>query len=286
MCCTLATCCCCSLSVILGALVAFVALIPSGDSSPKCFPNADVERVLPLAPTSYPEEFQGILWMDQGGIYGHSDIPLGAPDLALSFGDTGYSKWDPTTRTMSVDVAGPAWTWMNSGLGYVFYTLMNKAGFFYLFELNLDGTVIQVYPSLNLGQLGKFSLPARIMSFTMEKVVHPKGACPPTGSTSKKDIVKCATWDRVSKGFFSPLVGSYGVLHYYVWKIVDGQGNKLQPYYDAYMQFADQSCAPSSTLRGLVGITDASCSTCSTAFHGVREKATAASAPATKSSEL
>merc|ERR1719444_290038 len=107
------------------------------------------------------------------------------------------------------------------------------------------------------------------MSFTMEKVKHPQGQCPPKIGSSKKDISKCAQWTRVSKGLLSPLFGDRGVIHYPVFQIVDRNGNRIQPYYDAYVSYAMQTCSPSPKwLRWLGADDDANAFKCPSAMLG------------------
>merc|ERR1712187_775211 len=95
--------------------------------------------------------------------------------------------------------------------------------------------------------------------------------------SSKKDVTKCAAWDRVSSGLLSPLLGSYGVVHYYVYQIVDGKGRRVQPYYDAYMRHARSTCRPPfrHSLQFL-GLEQPHNSSCPLAFRGVRQSRDAA----------
>mmetsp|Transcript_61709 Transcript_61709/g.149416 ORF Transcript_61709/g.149416 Transcript_61709/m.149416 type:complete len:285 (-) Transcript_61709:30-884(-) len=222
----------------------------------KFFKINEVEQVIPLPPSSYPAALQGFIWMDQSGFYAHSDVPFSAPDLALSFGDTAFSRLDETTHSVAVDVGGPAWQWMNSWMGYVFNSALAVVGFHYIFQFNEDYSMAQIYPTVNLGWLGTWSLPKLITSFTMVLQKPPKeaDACPPKPTASKAERARCAKWDRVSTTWFSPLLGSLGVAHYYVFEIVDAKGRPVQPYYDAYLQWAAQSVAPRPTIAKLFGI--------------------------------
>eukprot|EP00930_Biecheleria_cincta_P054929 TRINITY_DN4130_c0_g1_i1.p1 TRINITY_DN4130_c0_g1~~TRINITY_DN4130_c0_g1_i1.p1 ORF type:complete len:279 (-),score=52.13 TRINITY_DN4130_c0_g1_i1:590-1426(-) len=195
----------------------------------------------------------GIIWMDQAGVFGCTDIPFSAPDLAMSFGDTSYSRLDEITHTIDVDVTGPAWQWMNNKDGYLTFVLLKKIGFHYHFEFNEDYSSVQIYPSINLGRLGKWSVPKVLMSFTMVLQKPPKGlTCP--ASTLYADRSRYAKWDRVSSGLLSPLVGKYGVFHYYVYQIVDGDGNRVQPYYDACVAHGAKETKPFPKLAAKLGI--------------------------------
>lgn len=268
--------CCCRFVSFLALLLGVPAALyftDAGNTSPEVFPNDAVEKVLPLAPTTFPKALQGVIWMDQHGTYAHTDIGVGASDLALSFGDNEFSTWDPQMRTVAVDVAGPGWTWMNRWDGYLQWWLVRRLGFFYIFEVSPDEAVIQIYPCVDLGRLGRqYCLPKWFLSFTMEKVKPPPGTvCPPKTGSSKMDTAKCASWDRVSTGFFKRLLGDFAVLHYYAFQIVDGSGNRVQPYYDAYLQFAHNSCRSNASLAQAVGIDHSGgAPSCFVSFHGTR----------------
>mmetsp|Transcript_92201 Transcript_92201/g.192786 ORF Transcript_92201/g.192786 Transcript_92201/m.192786 type:complete len:289 (-) Transcript_92201:424-1290(-) len=276
----LASCCCCSSIFFMTAVFILYLLTSRGDYETTCYRNDAVTAALPLAPKHYPKELQGIIWMDQSGFYSHSDLPYGVPDLALSFGDTDFSEYDPESRTVEVSVWGPAWSWMNRWDGRLFFSVFQWwLPYHYIFELNDDVSVIQVYPTIRLGPLGSVSMPKWLLSFTMEKLPTKEGDCPPKAGASKKDIAKCATWDRKSTSLISPLLGRFGVIHYYVWQIVDGEGKPVQPYYDVYQDFANRK--PSDLLSKLTGLTagtftDPMCQEAGTAFRGVRATGPAA----------
>lgn len=258
------------LTAIIGPLLVAIgrgkAVLPEGRGV-TFIDNEEVDKVLPLAPSHFPEAFQGILWMDQTGAYGHSECPFTAPDLSLSFGN---STWDPTTRRISLDITGPSWVWFNSWLGQFGYCLLGNLGFKYVFELSQDENSIQVYPTFDWGDvLGTWTFPKELLSFSMERIQHPKGKCPPPAGSSKKDISKCAKWDRVSKGLLSPLFGDAGVIHYSVFQIVDGKGNRIQPYFDAYLNYAKSTCDVSSKwLRLVHADTNQEAWTCPSAMIG------------------
>lgn len=245
---------------------------------PHYFSNEHTDTVLPLAGAEYPDAFKGVIWMDQGGHYAYSDIPVPAPDLAVSFGD---SHWDAANNKLTLDVAGPGWIWVNSGLGHLFWTILQHVGYHYTFSPSSDFSVIQIYPTLDLGFLGTWSAPEWFMSFTMEKQTPPAGACPPAPNATKKEIAKCATWDRVSSTWMSPLLGKYGYLHYYVFQIVDAEGNRIEPYWSIYKEYADSTCSPNSLLQFMVGTSAEvgehvdKASHCPTVFRG-RESVAAA----------
>merc|ERR1712232_259130 len=91
------------------------------------------------------------------------------------------------------------------------------------------------------------------MSFTMVLQKPPKQLpCP--ASTLYADRARYAKWDRVSSGLLSPLVGKYGIFHYYVYQIVDGDGNRVQPYYDACVAHGGKETKPFPKLAAKLGI--------------------------------
>lgn len=219
------------------------------------FKNSDLGSVLPLPPADTPESLQGIFWMDQIGHLSHSDMGgfpfslIAAPDLALSFGgDQAFHKLDRQTRTLNLDITGPAWQWFNSALGYVFPWALRKIGFYYSLEFNEDYTFAQILPSLVLPLIGTIQAPRSLVSFTMVRQTPPAGICPPKPDAPKKDFSKCAAWDRVSSGPVGP------ALHYYVFQIMDKDGEPVQPYYDAFMAYADKSSSPSSAVASVFGV--------------------------------
>jgi hypothetical protein len=240
----------------LGALVGEIAVAEAEKEHTHFFKNSDVAEILPLPPKDYPESLQGLHWMDQSGFYAHSDVPLGAPDLALSFGgDTAFHKLDRKTRTLKIDVVGPGWQWMNRWDGYMFAWAIGLVGFHYVMEFNEDYSFAQIYPTITLPfGMGVVSLPKVVMSFTMVLQKPPEGSCPPTAAATKKDITSCATWDRVSTNFMSHVLGSWAEFHYYVFRIVDADGKPVQPYFEQFESFARQSTKPSPSAAKIFGI--------------------------------
>lgn len=235
----------------------------------RVFKTDELDKVIPLPPKSYPENLQGIIWMDQAGAFGHTDVPFSAPDLAMSFGDTSYSRFDEVTRTIDVDVTGPAWQWMNNHVGYLAFVSFKTTGYHYHFEFSKDYNFVQIYPSINLGWLGKWSMPKILLSFTMVQQRPPKELpCP--ASTLYADRARYAKWDRVSSGLLSPLVGKYGVFHYYVYQIVDADGKRVQPYYDACVAHGGKHSKPFPKLAAHLGIDAMAAGDGSTSFVGVR----------------
>jgi len=205
----------------------------------------ELASVLPVAPKDYPNNLKGVFWMDQGGAFAHTDVPFTAPDLAFSFGDTDFSKLDKETRTISVNVTGPAWQWMNNKHGYKAFVVLRKIGWFYKLVFNEDYTFAQIYPCLDLGKFGTWKMPAFLLSFTMRKLkTSPEQTL--SSSTLYKDRARFAQWDRESSGLMSPLIGKYGIFHYYVFQIADANHQPIQPFYDACAAHAESTTEPES----------------------------------------
>ena len=200
-------------------------------SDMQTFDSAKVGSILPMPPKDVPESLQGILWMDQSGYYSSSDILIGAPDLAFSLA----VPFDAKRALFTVDVSGPTWQWMSTTEGKLVFRVLKTIGFRYEIQFNKNYTHGQIYPTLLWGRI---YMPKAIISFTMETMTPPASLCPPTKGATKAEASKCATWDRVSSGLLSAFIGKYGVLHYYVFQIIDGAGQPVQPYYDAFQEWA------------------------------------------------
>jgi hypothetical protein len=205
--------------------------------------NDDIQNVLPVPPASYPEALQGMIWMDQVGAYAFSNISGGAPDLALSFGDTNYSTLKG--NSVNVDIFGPAWQWQNSAAGIEDYIGLQQSidGTLpfpmdhYEFAFSDDYEFAQIYPCYGLPDGSSARTPKEMMSFSMVRQHPAEGECPPAAGASKQDIAKCAKWRRDS------VQGGIKVV-YYVFEIVDSNRQPIQPYYDAFLEFANSKCIP------------------------------------------
>lgn len=221
------------------------------------FRNDDVENVIPLPPHSYPEVLLGIHWMDQAGSYTGGGLAATAPDLAFSFGDPQHVL-DPNTRTIDVDIRGPAWQWENSGWAYTFVG-KTMATFFdhYEFAWREDFEYCDIIMHVNVGGR-KFGLPKSIFSMSMTKQHPPADACPPPmeGATQAQ-IRQCAVFKRYNQVFHLGLLDALlpdsasawlrdhvNAGTYYMFRIVDPVGERIQPYYDAYLRHANAQCAP------------------------------------------
>lgn len=238
------------------------------------FNNDDLNKVLPMAPDSYPEQLQGIIWMDQAGYYAHSDVPAAvrAPDGCFSFGDTEFSELEEVgdTGSINVDTHGPAWQWFNNAKGYVFYNMLSRNGFTYKFQFTKNYTHAQILPSATL-MVGGLTLAPELVDFDMQyqSLYKDEKACPrhntpemeaclgtaetvgPACVEVKKQISKCAKWKRSST-----LLQRDQTAEYFAFEIVDNKGQKREPYYSMYLEWINSQAAPSvgsakSTLTGI-----------------------------------
>jgi len=203
----------------------------------KFFAVDKVNEEIPLPPSTYPEALQGLLWMDQSGAYGFSDMWPISPDAVVSFADP-ITPWAPKEKTISIAPWGKTWTWFNTAKGYVTWGLAKFVSYVYTFEFNSDLTHAQIFIEADLSLLGKFRLPASLFNATMQRQTPPQGACPPLPEATKEQKSKCATWRRETTYMPGwPIIG-WRTYTYYIYTIADNKGKKLQPYFDAYAEFA------------------------------------------------
>lgn len=243
---------------------------------------------LPPSMDALPEQLQGVFWMDQGGVYGHSDTLVSlasAPDLAFTMNEAN-SDFNKETRTLTVDVTGPGWQWMNNWKGLLFAKALGFLQFKYRIEWNEKYTFGQIVPTLVVPLLDiRISVPSWLVSFTFE-LADPHTPCPPPEGTSKKDMVKCATWRRPSTGLLMKPLGEQGVFNYYMWRIADKHGKPIQPYYDAFVKYAKTTDAPPTTLASYLGIDLGKGAEAGKSFHVVPSSSAGGKGSDSKGSEL
>lgn len=216
--------------------------------------NDNIQNLLPTAPVDYPEPLQGMIWMDQSGSFGVSTLPSTLPDLALSFGDIDFSRLDPTTRTVNVDVLGPAWQWENNEKGFHSYDLSTKVFSHYEFVFSEAYDFAQIYPHVKTF-FGSVRIPKDVLSFTLTRQNPPAGACPPAAGATKQEISRCAMWRRDST-FFKVVPGlsdAIGTFVYYAYQIVDNERRPIEPYYSAYLAWANSKCKPDKAAADKYG---------------------------------
>lgn len=206
---------------------------------------------MPSPPAELSDRWRGVIWMDQGGFYGHSDLSEGSGSLAMSFGG---AVVDLAARTARVSNTGPSWSVENNPSGYQKFFSTAVLKYSYLFEFNEDYTFAQIYPSVQPlgGFLGTWYVPKALMSFTMSIQDTTGVQCPPPPGASKRMISRCAKYDRKSTYF--DLIPSWsrriGAVHYPVFEIVDAFGGKMSAY-DAYVQWANLTGEPSGFFARL-----------------------------------
>jgi len=212
---------------------------PPGCRAPVKFFDMDkVQDEIPLPPSTYPEALHGLLWMDQHGAYGSSDMSFPASGYVVSFADA-IKAWSPEERTISIAPWGKTWTWMNTAHAYTTWGVTKFVKYIYNWKFNEDFTYAQIVLEITLGPFGPFKMPEWLLNTNMHRQTPPPGAsCPPEPGATKEQISQCATWRRettILPGWF--LIGQ-PTLSYYIFKIADNKGNKIQPYFDAYAEFA------------------------------------------------
>lgn len=214
------------------------SLIPTATQS--FFKYEDVGSVLPLAPSWYPKGMQGILWHDQAGCYGHSDVSKAAlqPVLCTSFGDTAFSVFDNESRIIHVAVKGPAWQFNNVPGAYPIY----DSGLSYEVTFNREFTSADWQPSQEDEE-------GVAVKWKMEKKTHSSDECPPKPGASIGAKSKCAAWQA---HMFVPCgrhCDHFGP-KYQIFQVVDSDGKKVQPYFDAYVACASKAQSGRNQLDG------------------------------------
>lgn len=235
------------------------------------FRNDELHTTLPLPPASYPEQLQGMIWMDQAGYYGHSDVPsaMAAPDGVFTFGDDEFKLTGGNGRYhIKVDTHGPAWQWFNSAKGYVFYNMLSRQGFTYKFIFSDNFNKGQIIPSSEL-VLGSIEVPPSMVNFEFDyqslyldekacpkQITEEVRACLGIDKTDehctevKKGVTKCAKWVRPSS------VNGGEKRNYYAYEIVDRNGQPREPYWSLYLEYVKSQADPSVTAAqySLTGI--------------------------------
>lgn len=191
----------------------------------KFFKNNVVERVLPQAPSHFPENLKGILWLDEHGYYGHSDLQAPTGNYVMTFFAPG--ALDNRSRRVSLKVPGPSWPFPNRGSTYRQIAKFIQK---YEFDFNEDYSAASVI--LRTDEQLVIPIVKSIVGFDM--VLNPPAQdvdCPPRPDASKKDRAQCAKWVRVTK------IGGAWTTSYPVFEIVDKLGHRVQPYYDEHLAF-------------------------------------------------
>lgn len=194
----------------------------------------------------FPEQLQGIFWLDEGGFYGcQSQTKLSGglhliKGYALTFADGSLdlSKKDSvmgvksrvyTNRPRLYDAleAGPKEFQIEWGEEYDVGVVTD-----YMKSMNLlfGERIANMYNQVQPG----------LVTPTLERQVPP-ASCPPPENAACEEKSKCASWVRKNH-----LATSVGLINravenaYYIFQIVDGQGQKVQPYFDKWLKYMTQ----------------------------------------------
>jgi hypothetical protein len=214
------------------------------DAAPKCFLIEEIDKVLPLGEAGkIPDSLRGIWWMDENGVYGPSTFKGYSPVLGFSWG---ASSWDKESRTVTT-VMTNGWSFQNNLKGYQF------------FGINSDMKANVVYQGNDDFSSFNYSSPPSTVTGRGDKVIHKPGACPPKADATKQERAKCAD--------FAVSIPELDRSFYY-FRIVDGAGNKIQPYFDAFVAWAKTTVHYNPGGAQAKGITDQECAEPGTAFVG------------------
>lgn len=234
-------------------------------AAPRFVRNDEIEKVVPLPPGDYPKSLQGMLWMDQTGSFGFSNISGGAPDLAFSTGDTKYAQLNRETRQLDINIFGPAWQWQNNAEAYEFHhdlltgpwSHLGVKFHHYEFVFNDDYSFAQIYPVMQSALGNVYRVPESMLSFTMTLQTPNPGQCPPKEGATREEISSCALWRRESRVFtvVPGIAKNIGTFVYYAYQIVDQKGNRIEPYYSAYKDWANENSKPDAEAAAKFGLT-------------------------------
>ena len=218
-------------------------------AEPEFVRNDAIEHVMPLPPDDYPKSLQGILWMDQAGSFGFSNMSARAPELALSAGDTKYAQLDREKRQLNVNTKGPAWQWMNNAEAYGWYN--DSWSVHHLeFVYNEDYSFAQIYVVSQLASGGLYRVPESFLSYNMTLQTPSPGQCPPKRGATRGEVSLCALWRRETRR-----ANADDTELYYAFQIVDQQGKRIEPYYSAYVDWANQNSKPDVAAAAKYGFT-------------------------------
>mmetsp|Transcript_37038 Transcript_37038/g.74772 ORF Transcript_37038/g.74772 Transcript_37038/m.74772 type:complete len:321 (+) Transcript_37038:146-1108(+) len=216
----------------------------SGDDGAgvRFFPSKGVLREMPKVPRSWPKALQGVYWLDQRGVYGFSDLRKTFNDLCISF-DGPDVTFDPTTRVVTIFTSGLSWTWFNDAKGYGELAGSRSKAHGYEFHYNPEYTVAQIIPFTTVPNLGKVRVPTAVLSFTTTTLFPEPWECPPKPGAAKEQVSKCAAARRDST-WFTPYPPFFNRQVYHIFRIGDEDHRPIQPYFDAYLKFAETTSAP------------------------------------------
>lgn len=239
---------CCCLNLAILAIVGLVNLIIKRSSvHVDCLSTDYVDVFLPETPADYPEQWRGVIWLDQARAYNSALQGGGSGSLAMSFGDSVFNR---QTRTIEVSTTGRSWTVENTASGYMKYFVGYLFDYRYSFTFDEIFAVAQIYPGFAPlgGILGTWSVPKFLVSITMElQDVSGHKKCPP--ATADWEAVKaCAKWIRKSS---VPLLAGLGDSEYAAYEIVDSTGTRTS-FFSHYVTYANKVSMPSAVPAQII----------------------------------
>lgn len=254
----------------------------------RCVGADEFQTAFPPVPDDIPEAWRGVLWMDQTGRYGRSDVEgqnATSASLAFSFA---VSTWDPSSRTIKIGGRGGKWPWQgrhmgsswlsaNRFMGYEDIYWARFYGYSYTFILNEGYTYAQIIPSFAPlgGWIGTWGIPVGLMNYSMQLQNLTGRPCPPPHNATKDEASRCAKFMRTTRLWdwfpeWSDFIGEY---HYPVFEIVKPSGERAQPFYAAYKKYAMRAADPDEAAAFLylnANLTAMNCTGPGTAIADVR----------------
>lgn len=220
-----------------------------------CVLNSDLSYSVPVAAAGFPQDWRGIIWMDRSGEFGASNDLSGTPrgSLAMTFGDATYN---PSSREAIVPSSSKAWIMENSLRGYLSLLFSQAFGIVYTFKFDSNYISAQIIPGLSPfnGKLGKFDLPASLLTYRMTIQDRTASNCPPGAAASQKEVSACAKWIWTSTFFdgVPALATLIGTRQFPCFEVVDADGKIKQPYFNAFESVADAESKPEPFTANLL----------------------------------
>lgn len=203
----------------------------------------EIWKMFPIAPDDYPEALQGVMWMDQEGYYGHSDVGQAAPESLLTLGESRFSTYDGNNFLFTSGSCGGAWAldgtpqgvqWRLERCGDRVHTGLGGPVRRFIFSDDMETAYIDAYVVPQEGRNGIYAESARYKA-VMYRQHPPEGACPPSVNATKMERNVCAKWIRESYLIDNQdLTGETS--DYPVFEIVGQDGLPVEPYFSAYVE--------------------------------------------------
>jgi hypothetical protein len=220
-----------------------------------CVLNSQLSYSVPVAETGFPQDWRGIIWMDRSGAFGSSNELLSTPrgSLAMTFGDATYN---PSTREAIVPSSSKAWIMENSLRGYLALLFSQAFGIVYTFKFDSNYGSAQIIPGVSPfgGKLGKLDLPTSLLTYRMTIQDRAASNCPPSAAASQTEVAACAKWIWTSSfvDAVPALATLIGKRQFPCFEVVDADGKINQPYFNAFVSFADTESKPEPFTANLL----------------------------------